>query len=179
MKQKLQNLLRVSDKDKQTLQKLNFRAPSVWLATWFGCGFMRPAPGTWGSLGAIPPALLLILLGQPAYLIPAILLITALGFWSADRFEKMTGDHDSKMIVIDEVAGQWIAMLPVIMVSTINPVLLIVSFVLFRIFDIIKPWPVSFFDRKVPGAAGVMGDDIAAGAIAAFIIGGIQYAGFG
>lgn len=179
MKDKLQKLLLVSEKDKATIQKLDFKAPSLWLATWFGCGFMKPAPGTWGSLGAIPFALIITLLGQPIYLAPAILIVCALGWWSAHRFEKTSGEHDSKMIVIDEVAGQWIALWPVLTASTINPVLVIVSFVLFRIFDIIKPWPVSYFDRKVPGASGVMGDDIAAGIISALIIKGIQYAGFG
>ncbi|HRQ61140.1 MAG TPA: phosphatidylglycerophosphatase A, partial [Alphaproteobacteria bacterium] len=65
------SFLNPSPADQAVLKRLNFRAPYVWLATWFGCGFMRPAPGTWGSIGAIPIALLLVLLGGPKYLAAA------------------------------------------------------------------------------------------------------------
>ena len=74
--------------------------------------------------------------------------------------------HDSKMIVIDEVAGQWIALLP----AALNPALILIAFILFRFFDILKPWPISFIDKKVPGALGVMGDDIIAGLFAAICV---------
>ncbi|MCD8498022.1 MAG: phosphatidylglycerophosphatase A [Alphaproteobacteria bacterium] len=139
---------------------------------------MRPAPGTWGSLGAIPPALLIILLGEPKHLLAALFLIIAVGFWACKHFEAMSGEKDSKMIVIDEVAGQWIALWPVLTMPVISPFLVLAAFVLFRLFDITKPFPVGWFDRKLTGPISVMGDDIAAGLIAALILQGLIYAGF-
>jgi phosphatidylglycerophosphatase A len=174
----LRTLLTPSDTERQVLARLNYRSPAVWAATWLGCGFMRPAPGTWGSLGAIPPALILILLGGPKYLLAALVLVIALGFWASARFEAMSGEADSKMIVIDEVAGQWIALWPVLTAPVINPVLVLAAFALFRFFDITKPFPVGWFDRKLSGPVSVMGDDIAAGLIAALILEGLMYAGF-
>ncbi len=96
----------------------------------------------------------------------AVFIIAIIGLWAADLFDKDMDGHDSKMIVIDEVAGQWIALIP----AALNPYLIIVAFIAFRFFDILKLWPVSFFDKKVKGAAGVMGDDIVAGLYAAAIV---------
>ncbi|MCD8566442.1 MAG: phosphatidylglycerophosphatase A [Alphaproteobacteria bacterium] len=176
---RLQSLLTPSESERAVLARLDYRTLSVWAATWLGCGFMRPAPGTWGSLGAIPPALLLVLLGGPKYLLVALILVIALGFWASARFEAMSGEKDSKMIVIDEVAGQWIALWPVLSAPLINPWLVLAAFILFRLFDITKPFPVGWFDRKLTGPVSVMGDDIAAGLIAALILEGlIRYAGF-
>lgn len=172
------SFLAPSAEERAILAKLNYRAPSVWIATWMGCGFMRPAPGTWGSLGAIPPALLIVLLGSPQHLLIALAIVTLLGFWASAQFEKMSGDPDSKMIVIDEVAGQWIALWPVLSMAVINPLLIVLAFVLFRVFDITKPFPVGWFDTKLKGPISVMGDDIAAGIMAALIIEGLIYAGF-
>lgn len=174
----LRALLTPTDTERAVLARLNYRSPAVWVATWIGCGFMRPAPGTWGSLGAIPPALILILLGGPKYLLAALILVIALGFWASARFEDMSGERDSKMIVIDEVAGQWIALWPVLTTPTINPILVLAAFALFRLFDITKPFPVGWFDRKLSGPVSVMGDDIAAGLIAALILEGFIHAGF-
>lgn len=174
----LQALLTPDEAERAVLARLNYRSPVVWVATWMGCGFMRPAPGTWGSLGAIPVALLLVLLGEPKYLLAALVVVTALGFWACKHFEAMSGDKDSKFIVIDEVAGQWIALWPVLTMPVINPFLVLAAFLLFRLFDITKPFPVGWFDRKLSGPVSVMGDDIAAGLIAALIIEGLIYAGF-
>lgn len=96
----------------------------------------------------------------------ASLCITLLGLWAAHKFDQDMDGHDSKMIVIDEVAGQWIALIP----AALNPALILLAFIAFRFFDILKPWPVSFFDKKVPGAIGVMGDDIVAGLFAALCV---------
>ena len=134
----------------------------TWIASWFGCGFINPAPGTWGSLGAIPFGVALFWIGGSTLLIAAVVIVSMIGLWAADRFDKGIDGHDSKMIVIDEVAGQWIALIP----AALNPSLILVAFLGFRFFDILKPWPVSFFDKKVPGSLGVMGDDILAGLFA-------------
>ena len=83
----------------------------------------------------------------------------------------MTGEHDSGIIVIDEAAGLWLTLLA----ATMEPLSILGAFILFRFFDILKPWPVSYFDR-MPGAKGVMLDDLAAGLYAAIVLKGIHYA---
>lgn len=146
--------------------KLNRRKAFVWLAAWFGCGFIKPAPGTWGSLGALPFGVALLMLGGVNFLITGIIVITAIGLWSAHKFDTAMDGHDSKMIVIDEVAGQWIALIP----CALNPILILIAFISFRFFDILKPYPISIIDKQVKGAAGVMGDDLVAGLFAAAIV---------
>lgn len=151
--------------------KISFNIPEyankkkayTWLASWFGSGFLSPAPGTWGSLVAIPFGLIIYYLGGAYALFTAIFLITAVGLWASHHFDRDAGGHDSKMIVIDEVAGQWIALIP----AALNPLLILIAFISFRFFDILKPWPICFVDKKIRGAAGVMFDDILAGLAAA------------
>lgn len=159
--------------------KPDLKTPAVWLATWFGCGFMPKAPGTWGSLGALPVGLALFHYLGFWHFMNAIILVTLIGYWASDRFDKAAGTHDSKMIVIDEVAGQWIALIPVLHFTGLNPLLIFCAFILFRLFDVLKPWPVSYFDQKIIGALGVMGDDIIAGLYAAGCLLGLIYAGLG
>jgi len=85
----------------------------------------------------------------------------------------MTGEHDSGAIVIDEVAGMWITLLPI----AYSPIHILLAFALFRFFDIVKPWPISWCDKKLPGALGVMADDVVAGIFSALILGGLINAG--
>ncbi len=152
-----------------------FRYPAVWLATWFGCGLMRPAPGTWGTLGALPFGIIMMLFGGWPVLVVGIIAVSAAGYWAAERYEKLSGRHDASEIVIDEVAGVWIALLP----AALNPLSVAFAFLLFRAFDILKPWPVGWADKKLPGALGVMADDLLAGVLSALCLIGIRYAGFG
>lgn len=156
--------------DTEILRKIDFKNPATWVATWFGCGLMHPAPGTWGTLGALPVGLILFALGGKIAILIAIAFVIPLGFWAAAKFESMTGTHDNAMIVIDEAAGLWITLLA----CTFSPLSIVLAFALFRLFDILKPWPVSYLDKKVTGAAGVMLDDIAAGIIAAACLWGIH-----
>lgn len=153
------------------LQKLDFKNPATWVATWFGCGFMHPAPGTWGTLGALPLGMILMVLGGKIALMAALIIIIPIGLWAITKFETMTGEHDSGIIVIDEVAG----LLVTLMAATMEPLSILGAFILFRLFDIWKPWPVSYFDR-MGGAKGVMLDDIMAGIYAAICLKGIHYA---
>ncbi len=148
-----------------------FKNPATWVATWFGCGLMRPAPGTWGTLGALPIGLIVLTLFGKAALVVFIMLACFLGLWSARKFEEMTGTHDNSMIVIDEVAGVWITLLA----STLTPLSIVLAFGLFRFFDILKPWPISWLDRNVKGAAGVMIDDLVAGLFAGLCLWGIHH----
>ena len=140
------------------------------LATWFGAGRLRPAPGTWGSLAALPCAAGLVWLGGPWALACAIAVVFAAGVWASGWFGRRSDSRDSSIIVIDEVAGQWLAILPI----ALDLRLYVAAFVLFRLLDILKPWPISWIDRRVHGGFGVMADDILAGAAAALAVWGVS-----
>lgn len=146
------------------------------ILSFFGAGLLRPAPGTWGSLAAIPAAWLLHLLGGPLLLICAIPAIYGLGLVQT-RAETAEGDdHDPSWIVIDEVVGQWIALLPVSLGAAFAgagfwalwPGVL-TAFAAFRFFDIRKPWLVGRADAR-GDAVGVMLDDVWAGVFAALVV---------
>ena len=128
-----------------------------------GAGFLPRAPGTWGSLLAAIVGAALLAIGGRALLMAAILLAIAAGLWAIPR---AGGEADPGWVVIDEVAGMWIAMLPLP-----RPLFwgVLAAFVLFRAFDIAKPGPIGRLDR-VPGRVGVMGDDLAAGLAAAILL---------
>ncbi len=148
-------------------------APSLAsrVATLGPVGYLPAAPGTWGSAAALPPALALGLLSPPslgaAALAVGAALLTLVGVWAAARHP--SSDEDPKEVVIDEAAGQWLAALPCpFLAATPGTAALawLAAFALFRFFDIAKPWPVSAAER-LPGAVGVMADDLVAGALAA------------
>ncbi|MBL8645100.1 MAG: phosphatidylglycerophosphatase A [Rhodospirillaceae bacterium] len=133
--------------------------------TWFGCGRSPKAPGTVGSLGALPLGIILLLVGGPL-----LLLICAAGLfvvgWKFADLELPGADSDPSWIVADEVVGQWIALAA----APLTFFGIAASFGLFRAFDIIKPWPVGWADRNVGGGLGVMLDDVLAGVYAAVIL---------
>ena len=138
----------------------------VWLVTWFGLGLLPKAPGTWGSLGALPCAWGLYALGGTGLLILATGGLFFCGLVAVKVYLEDDTDSDPKEVVIDEVAGQWLTLIPV----APDPILYTLGFLLFRVFDIIKPWPVGWADKNLKGAWGVMIDDILAGLYAAIII---------
>lgn len=144
-------------------------SPPILIASWFGSGFLKPAPGTWGSLTALPFGIALSYYGGLPALLAAIILIAAIGTWAAHEFSRQSGIHDDKRIVVDEVLGQWIALIPA---GTAWPYI-VLAFVLFRFFDIVKPWPVSYADKHIHSALGVMLDDVLAGLMAGFILLGV------
>lgn len=156
--------------DTQLIQKLDFKHPATWIATWFGCGFMKPAPGTWGTLGALPFAILIYMLAGTIGILIGTILLILLGYWASEKFEEMVGEHDSSAIVIDEAAGLFMTFL---ILPTLNAYTIATAFFLFRFFDIIKPWPISWVDKKMPGAAGVMIDDLIAAFFAVITFAGI------
>lgn len=142
--------------------------PAILIATWFGAGLVPRIPGTAGSLAALPFAYVIAAVAGPWGLAAASAALFAVGCWAAAVYERQCGDHDPGPVVVDEVAGQWIALLP----AATDPLLFAVGFVAFRAFDILKPWPIGRIDRQVTGGIGVMADDVAAGICAA----GICYA---
>jgi len=161
-------------KNQDTLRRLDFKHPATWVATWGGTGLMQPAPGTWGTLGALPFGIILMLIGGAPALIIASIICFPLGIWAAKHFEVMVREKDSGMIVIDEAVGLWIALIP----ALLTPLSIGLAFVLFRFFDIIKPFPIGWLDKKYKGAFGVMIDDVVAGLYAAFIMIGLRYVGW-
>ena len=128
-----------------------------------GVGFLPRAPGTWGSLAAALVGAAILAAGGRWALAAGVAVATAAGLWAIPR---AGGDADPGWVVIDEVAGMWIAMLPL---SWPSPLGVLVAFALFRLLDITKPGPIGRLDR-VPGRAGVMGDDLAAGLGAAALV---------
>jgi len=140
--------------------------PALWLATWFGAGLLPGVPGTWASLAALPFAWGLVWWGGIWLLLAAAAVVFALGLWAADRYMQAVKVHDPGAIVIDEIAAQWLTLA----VAPLNPLAYLLGFVLFRIFDVLKPWPASWLDRRVGGAFGVMIDDIAAAVYAGAVL---------
>jgi phosphatidylglycerophosphatase A len=144
------------------------------IATWFGSGLLPKAPGTWGSLAALPPGLLLLWLGGAPALIVGILAVSIAGVWAGERFAEALGKDDPGAVVIDEVAGQWLALLPC---TALGLPEIALAFLLFRAADIFKPWPASWADRNIPGGLGIMADDWVAGLYAALALGLLQMSG--
>lgn len=143
------------------------------VATFFYVGLLRPAPGTWGALAALPAFWLLHVLGGPALAVVGIAAAYALGHWATTVETARAGVEDPGWIVIDEVAGQWVALLPLSFGAAYVDVSVIAlwpgwvgAFALFRLFDIWKPGPVGWADR-MGNATGVMLDDVIAGLMAA------------
>lgn len=133
----------------------------IRFATFFGIGKLPKAPGTWGSLAALPLAYGLNWVGPLAIMV-AVAVFAILGVLACEFYEQDFGGHDHPEIVIDEVVGILITMtwLP----NTWQAYL--VGFLAFRVLDIWKPFPIGYLDKKVPGGIGVMADDIAAGILA-------------
>ena len=144
--------------------------PVVLVAVGFGSGLAPKAPGTAGTVVAIP----LFLLMQPLPLITYLLITTCLfiaGIWICTYAAEKFGVHDHPAIVIDEIVGYLITM-------TAAPqgwLAVTAGFVLFRLLDAIKPWPISWFDRNINGGLGIMLDDVVAGVIALLMIQGFIY----
>ena len=135
------------------------------LATWFGCGYAPKGPGTAGSLGALLVAW--PLRNQPPWFFAALALIfLAPAIWSAGSTALQVGKKDPQIVVIDEVVGQWIALAGAL---TYSPAAWISAFVLFRAFDIWKPWPVRRLER-LPSGTGIVMDDVMAGIYAALVL---------
>ncbi|QSZ41419.1 phosphatidylglycerophosphatase A [Sulfurimonas aquatica] len=139
-------------------------------------GLFPKAPGTFGTLVSLPLGMLILIYFDASTLFLATLLISIIAIKAINRYEEKSKIHDDKRIVIDELAGMWFALsiAPAITVSLTEVVVLsngfliqsILSFALFRYFDIAKPSIIGRIDREAKGGVGVMGDDIIAGAAA-------------
>lgn len=144
--------------------KRNHAPASVWrnpvhfLAFGFGSGAAPLAPGTFGTLVAIPVYLLIMSLPLWAYLL-IVGVMTMVGIWLCDVTSRDLGVHDHSGIVWDEIVGYLVTMIA----APQGIGWIVAGFLLFRFFDIIKPWPIRRIDRQVEGGWGIMLDDIIAG----------------
>lgn len=142
-----------------------FRSSSNFIALGFGSGLSPFAPGTAGTLAAIPFYLLLLQLPSLLYL-SALLIAFMVGVRVCERAAKSLNVHDHPGIVWDEMLGLWIALYSI--PFSWGAVLL--GFLLFRLFDIVKPWPIRSIDRKIGGGIGIMLDDVVAGVFANILL---------
>lgn len=138
------------------------RDPVLLLAHGLGSGLVPRAPGTFGTLAALLPWFLLAQLALPLYL-GVVLLAAIAGVWLCGEAARKMGRDDPSSIVWDEWVGLWIALVGL----PLQWPWILAGFVLFRLFDILKPWPVGWLDRRFHGGLGIMLDDIAAGSMAA------------
>jgi phosphatidylglycerophosphatase A len=143
------------------------------LATWFGCGYFPWGPGTIGALAAILIAFALHMYAGSGRMSFLVLTIVCLGpaVWASTRTAGITGRKDPGLVVIDEVLGQWLTLVGATSFTWKN---FLAAFLLFRVFDIWKPWPIRKIER-LPGGYGIVCDDLAAGLYGALIlyIGGV------
>ncbi|HLI12788.1 MAG TPA: phosphatidylglycerophosphatase A [Alphaproteobacteria bacterium] len=145
---------------------LPFWHPATLVGTWFGAGLLPIAPGTWGSLAALPFGWLIRIAGGSAALLVAAGIVFALGWWATARYKKETEVKDPSEIVVDEVSAQWLTLL------VADPGVWwhwLLGFLLFRLCDIVKPWPANAIDRR-GSALAVMADDTVAAIYALFIL---------
>ena len=152
---------------KQTKPNVTFdlKQPIQFLALGFGTGLAPKAPGTFGTLAAIPLFLLLAMLTPLFYLI-AVIVMSIAGVYICGKAASDVGVHDHPAIVWDEFVGYFITMFMI----PISWQSILVGFLLFRLFDILKPWPISYIDKQMTGGAGIMLDDILAGVFSLLIM---------
>lgn len=146
--------------EKQLAKKV-LTNPINLLAFGLGSGLLPKAPGTWGTLVALPLYYAMLPLNMLSYL-ALTLLLTVIGVFICDYSSKKLGVHDHPGIVWDEICGYLITMIA----APVGWMWMLIGFVLFRIFDILKPWPIKWLDQKVKGGFGIMVDDVLAGVFA-------------
>lgn len=138
---------------------LPFFHPASLICRWFGVGLLPVAPGTAGSLAALPFAYLIHIYFGGTGLLAAAMTMFFIGWAACSHYLIYSSESDPKEVVVDEVAGQWVVLS--VLLPTWQSYL--VGFLLFRFFDVVKPWPISVVDRKMKTALGVMLDDVLAG----------------
>jgi phosphatidylglycerophosphatase A len=138
------------------------------ISTWFGCGYSPAAPGTAGSLAAIGIALLIEHYAgwRPAAFAALAIVVSAPAIWAAGETARQSGIEDPRFVVVDEVVGQWLALAGA---RVFNWKSWLAAFVLFRLFDIWKPFPVRQLE-SLPGGLGIVADDLMAGLYAALVL---------
>jgi len=138
-----------------------------------GVGYLPLAPGTFGSLVGVGMFLLLahVIAGNAlvAVILALIIAVTLAGIWAGSRIEQLSGRKDPGKVVVDEVAGQLIALFPLTLFAQWSTGIVILSFILFRFFDIVKPYPANRL-QELDGGIGIMFDDLIAGVYSAVVV---------
>ena len=154
--------------------KVNFRElikrPACFLGLGFGSGLAPVAPGTFGTLAAIPIYCLMQNLSLTIYLVLTIIAFIV-GIWICQQSADWLGKEDPSAVVWDEIVGYLITMIA----APTGWLWIVIGFVLFRFFDILKPWPISLADREIHGGLGIMVDDVIAGVFAGVLLQSIFY----
>jgi phosphatidylglycerophosphatase A len=150
--------MKPTDPLQRTEAQVALRTFTGFFACGFGAGLSPIAPGTAGTMATIPLAWLLSGLPLPAYLL-AVLIALLFGIYASSVAGNRLGNKDPGVIVWDEMVGFWIAVAFV----PVHWAWWLAAFFLFRLFDIAKPWPVSWADRRLQGGLGIMLDDVIAG----------------
>lgn len=160
--------------DKQDFRNPTFREllgnPDHLFAFGFGSGLAPKAPGTFGTLAAVPIYWLIQDLSVPLYVL-WLLITFALGVYWCHRSSRALGVHDHGGIVWDEMVGYWLTLF----LAPAGWVWMVVGFILFRFFDVLKPWPISWLDRHVEGGLGIMVDDVLAAVYAWIVLQALAY----
>jgi phosphatidylglycerophosphatase A len=149
-------------------EKLSIFSPVTLLASFGGSGFITPASGTWGSLAALPIATYILFNYSSLYLLYLSFTLFLIGIWVCREWLNALGDQDNdpSMIVIDEAAGLSLTLA----FAETSLISVFLGFALFRLFDIAKPWPISWLEKRFSGAFGIMIDDMVAGLLAGIIL---------
>ncbi len=154
------------------------RKPVLFFALGFGSGLLPKAPGTWGSALALGLYCLIFPGLSLSWAIIVLLVAFIVGVWLCGEAASELGAHDHAAVVWDEFVGQWMVVLYLQRASELSLLLsLCIGFALFRLFDIVKPWPIRWFDRNVHGGLGVMLDDALAAVMAICVAFGLAYFG--
>lgn len=159
-------------------EHLKLTSPATLIATFFGSGLLKPASGTWGSLAALYPGFLVAHYFGALGLLLAAAVAYGLGHWASAQWISNATYKDPSPVVIDEVVGMWltlIAISPPFNTDTLTLGNAVLAFALFRVFDIIKPWPISWADTSIHGAHGIMVDDVFAGVMAGLLLFVLHY----
>ncbi|MEM8498702.1 MAG: phosphatidylglycerophosphatase A [Pseudomonadota bacterium] len=154
------------------------RKPVLFFALGFGSGLLPKAPGTWGSIFALGLYCLIFPYLPLAWAALALLVSFIVGIWFCAAAASALGAHDHGAVVWDEFVGQWMVVYYLQRVGEFSLLWsLLMGFVLFRLFDIVKPWPIRWFDRKVHGGLGVMLDDVLAAIMAIGVVFIVEFFG--
>ncbi len=150
----------------------SFFHPSLMISTWFYSGLIPFAPGTFGSVAALPFAWLILERTGQIGLAIATIIVFIVGLMTTKAYVAETGKTDPGEVVVDEVVGQWIVCLAII--DNQHPGQYMLALLAFRVFDIMKPWPVTIFDKR-HDEFGVMMDDVVAGIMGAVVLVAANY----
>lgn len=151
-------------------QARHLHPPAPWaltfVVTWFGSGLAPRAPGTFGTLAALPFAVVIAWLWGPWGLVIGAVAVFLVGWWASEAYVRRVRQKDPGQVVIDEVAAMWLTLA----VVPLDVTYYALAFVAFRFFDILKPWPVRWADRRIGGGLGIMIDDILAAGYAMLVL---------